>query len=124
MNSAPRAGSTGFLGDRAYDLIIIWSLVHHFDDETNRGLVRRAAGALRPGGVLAIGEAIRSRTPAKANQLTAFFDLYFSMTSESGTWTFEEMTSWQQAADLVPRRPIKLLMSPGVGIQAATRPPT
>jgi len=109
------------LGEDAYDLILAWSLVHHFDEATNRELVRRAARALRPGGVLAIGEAIRSRTPAKANQLTAFFDLYFSLTSEAGTWTFEEMASWQRDAGLVPRRPIRLLMSPGAGIQAATR---
>lgn len=118
-----RAGNalTDDLGESAYDLVIIWSLVHHFDDATNRELVRRAARALRPSGVLAIGEAIRSRTPAKANQLSAFFDLYFSLTSESGTWTFDEMASWQRDAGLVPRRPIKLLTAQGVGIQAATR---
>lgn len=118
-----RAGDalTDDLGERAYDLVIIWSLVHHFDDPTNRDLVRRAARALRPGGVLAIGEAIRASTPAKANQLTAFFDLYFSLTSQSGTWTFEEMASWQRDAGLVPRRPIRMRMSPGTGIQAATR---
>ena len=118
-----RAGDalTSDLGERAYDLVLIWSLVHHFDDATNRGLVARAARALRPGGVLAIGEAIRASTPAKANQLTAFFDMYFSMTSESGTWTFEEMASWQRDAGLMPRRPIRMLMSPGAGIQAATR---
>ena len=118
-----RAGNalTEDLGERAYDLVLIWSLVHHFDDETNRELVARAARALRPGGVLAIGDAIRSSTPARANQLTAFFDLYFSLTSESGIWTFEEMASWQKDAGLLPRRPIRMLMSPGAGIQAATR---
>jgi SAM-dependent methyltransferase len=117
----PGDALTDDLGERAYDLIIAWSLVHHFDDATNRDLVRRAARALRPGGVLAIGEAIRPKTPAKANQLAAFFDLYFAMTSEAGTWTFEEMASWQREAGLAPRPPIRLLTTQGVGIQAATR---
>ena len=112
---------TSDLGNGAYDLVLIWSLVHHFDDATNRELVARAARALRPGGVLAIGEAIRPSTPAKGNQLAAFFDMYFSLTSASGTWTFEELASWQRDAGLVPRRPIRMLMAPGAGIQAATR---
>jgi SAM-dependent methyltransferase len=49
-----RAGDalTDDLGDAAYDLIMAFSLVHHFDDPTNRLLVRRAARALRPGGYL------------------------------------------------------------------------
>jgi predicted O-methyltransferase YrrM len=118
-----RAGNalTDDLGTEAYDLILIWSLVHHFDKATNRELVMRAARALRPGGVLAIGEAIRSTTPAKTSQLTAFFDLYFSLTSEAGIWTFAEMASWQRDAGLVPRRPIRLVTAQGAGIQAATR---
>ena len=119
-----RAGDalTEDFGTDAYDLILIWSLVHHFDESTNRRLVRRTARALRPGGVLAIGEAIRAKTPAKANQLTAFFDLYFSLTSEAGVWTFDEMASWQRDAGLDPRRPIRLITAPGAGIQSATRP--
>lgn len=50
-----------------------------------------------------------------------FFDLYFSLTGESGIWTFEEMACCQKDAWLVPRRPIRMLMSPGAGIHAATR---
>jgi hypothetical protein len=46
-------------GVEVYDLVLIVQLVHHFDAEQNRDLVRRAARALRPGGCLAIVEAIR-----------------------------------------------------------------
>ena len=119
-----RAGDalTEELGVDAYDVVIMWSLVHHFDDATNRALVARIARSLRPGGVLVIGESIRPTSPAKAAQFNSFLDLYFAMTSEAGTWTFEEMADWQRAAGLVPRRPIKMLVAQGTGMQAATRP--
>jgi SAM-dependent methyltransferase len=121
-----RAGDalTDDLGSEAFDLVIMWSLVHHFDDATNRALVGRIARALRPGGVLVIGEAIRPGSPGKGGQFGSFFDLYFAMISESGTWTFEEMADWQRSAGLVPRRPIRMIVSQGVGMQAATRPIT
>jgi SAM-dependent methyltransferase len=52
-----RAGDalTDDLGTDAFDLILMLSLVHHFDDATNRSLVARAARALRPGALLLIG---------------------------------------------------------------------
>jgi len=118
-----RAGDalTDELGDAAYDLILVFSLVHHFDDATNRLLARRAARALRPGGYLVIGDALRPRSPGKGGQQGAFFDLYFALTSESGLWTFDEMRSWQVDAGLVPRRSISLVPGGGFGLQVAER---
>jgi SAM-dependent methyltransferase len=112
---------TDDLGQSAYDLILMFSLVHHFDDATNRMLVAKSARALRPGGTLVIGEALRPASPGKGGQMGAFFDLYFALTSRSGTWTFDEMRSWQSDAGLVPRKPIRLRFAPGVGLQVADR---
>ncbi|HUF06986.1 MAG TPA: methyltransferase [Candidatus Binatia bacterium] len=108
------------LGESAYDLILMFSLVHHFDDATNRRLVDRAARALRPGGRLVIGDVVRPDA-GRADQIGAFFELYFALTSESGLWKPEEMASWQAAAGLVPLKPIHLRMSRGVVLQAAER---
>src|SRR5262249_45325160 len=47
------------LGCAAYDLVLMAQLLHHFDDATNRALLRRAAGALRAGGLLVIVEPLR-----------------------------------------------------------------
>ena len=112
---------TDDLGEAAYDLILIFSLVHHFDDGTNRSLVSRAARALRPGGYLVIGDALRPSSPGKGGQQGAFFDLYFALTSESGLWTFDEMRSWQVAAGLTPRKSISLVPGGGFVLQVAER---
>jgi SAM-dependent methyltransferase len=109
------------LGEGTFDLILVVSLVHHFDDATNRLLARRAARALRPGGYFVIGDALRPRSPGKGGQQGAFFDLYFALTSESGLWTFDEMRSWQVEAGLVPRKSISLVPGGGFGLQVAER---
>ncbi|HSK93156.1 MAG TPA: class I SAM-dependent methyltransferase [Candidatus Angelobacter sp.] len=118
-----RAGDalTDDLGTEAYDAVFMASLVHHFDDASNRSLVRRAADALRPGGTLVIFDAIRL-DPWENDQVSAFFDLYFAMTSRAGLWTYEEMAEWQRAAGLRPRPPIRLPMSRANGLQVADKP--
>ncbi|MDQ6683322.1 MAG: methyltransferase domain-containing protein [Chloroflexota bacterium] len=118
-----RAGDalTDDLGEAAYDLIMMFSLVHHFDDATNRQLVRRAARALRPGGYLVIGDALRPSSPGRGGQQGAFFDLYFALTSQSGLWTFDEMRSWQKEAGLTPRKSMALVPGGGFGLQIAER---
>ena len=109
------------LGEAAYDLILIFSLVHHFDDATNRKLVSRAARALRPGGYLVIGDAERPSSPGKGGQQGAFFDLYFALTSRSGLWSLDEMRDWQKAAGLVLRKSVSLIPGGGFALQVAER---
>jgi SAM-dependent methyltransferase len=119
-----RAGDalTDDLGEDAYDLILMMSLVHHFSETTNRALVARAARALRPSGRMVILEALRP-PPGGRGQMGAFFDLYFGMTSESGTWTLAEMADWQRTAGLRPmRQPFLMRFSPEVGLAIAEKP--
>ena len=110
------------LGVEAFDVILIANLMHHFSEETNRELVRRAARALRPSGVLVVGEVIRPNRPGGGGQTGALTDLYFALTSKGGTWSFAELAAWQREAGLCPRRPIRLLRSPGGGLQVGIKP--
>ena len=97
-------------------------LVHHLSDDENRQLAARVSRALRPGGVYAILDEFRPRTPKDAGQIGALLEFYFALTSRSGTWSPEEMAEWQRQAGLKPRRAIRFRTVPGVGIQAATKP--
>ena len=109
------------LGEATADLIFISSLVHHFDDPTNRDLMKRIARALRPGGAVVVQELIRRDSPVEVGQMGALLDLYFAMTSESGTWSVSEMAEWQRQAGLRPRRPVFLRSMPGSAQQAAVK---
>jgi len=118
----PGDALTDNLGSEAYDLVLIAQLVHHFSEEQNRELAARVARALRPGGVYAVLDEFRPRTPKDAGQLGALLEFYFALTSQSGTWAVEEITDWQRDAGLKPRRTINFRTVPGVGIQAAEKP--
>ncbi|HEX5504707.1 MAG TPA: class I SAM-dependent methyltransferase, partial [Thermomicrobiales bacterium] len=111
------------LGDGIYDVVLIAALAHHFDEATNRDLVRRAARALRPGGYLVFYDSTRSERPGRVGQLAGLFALYVALTSEAGLWSYREMAGWQRDAGLRPRRPLRFLMQPGAGLQVAVKPP-
>lgn len=111
------------LGEGAFDLVFMFSLVHHFDEPTNRALISRAARAIRPGGVMVIGDVIRPDSAARASQMGTFFDLYFALTSRSGLWSFDEMQSWQRDAGLRPRKARRLPFAAEIGLQVADRTP-
>jgi SAM-dependent methyltransferase len=110
------------LGEEAWDVVLIAQVVHHFSDQQNRDLAGRVARALRPGGVYAIVDAFRPEHPGDAGQLPSLLEFYFALTSQSGTWTPEEMAGWQRHAGLEPKRAIRLRTVPGGGIQAAVKP--
>jgi 2-polyprenyl-3-methyl-5-hydroxy-6-metoxy-1,4-benzoquinol methylase len=118
-----RAGDvlTADLGTEEWDVILVANLVHHFDAAANRDLARRIARALRPGGVYVIQELYRPESPKQAGQIGALLDLYFALTSEAGTWSFEEMAGWQREAGLKPRKPVRFVTAPGNGQQTAVK---
>jgi SAM-dependent methyltransferase len=109
----PGNALTDDLGTDAWDLIYVSQLLHHFDEATNREFARRAARALRPGGAFVILDEIRPASPKTAGQVGALLDLYFALTSQSGTWSIDEMSRWQQDAGLVPAATVRLRTMPG-----------
>jgi SAM-dependent methyltransferase len=109
------------LGTEQWDVVYVSQLVHHFDEATNRQFVRRIARALKPRGVFVILELLRPSSPRDAGQAGALLDLYFALTSRSGTWSVEEMAGWQRDAGLVPRKPIHMRTIPGFAEVLATK---
>jgi SAM-dependent methyltransferase len=100
-------------GSEEWDVVFVSLLLHHFDEATNRDLLRRVARALRPGGVCVVLELVRPASPSEAGQVGALLDLYYALTSESGTWSIDAMTEWQREAGLTPQKPIRLRTAPG-----------
>jgi hypothetical protein len=63
--------------------------------------------------VVAVLELIRPDAPGETGQAGALLDLYFALTSQSGTWSIDEISGWQRDAGLAARRPIRLRTVPG-----------
>lgn len=113
---------TDEFGEEAFDLILVSNLLHHFDAPQSRAVIRRAAGALRPGGILVIQELFTPASGKKAGQVGALADLYFALTSASGTLSGSDLACWQKEAGLSPRRLVRFAMFPGAGQQNAVKP--
>ena len=114
------------IGVEAYDAVLIANLIHHFDADQNRRLAQKVARALRPGGVFVVMDAVRIVSPAEADRpnrrLGAVLDVYFALTSTSGTWSVEAVQEWQRAAGLRPLRPTWLQTMPGAALLSARQP--
>ena len=110
------------LGSSAFDVVLVFNLVHHFSSEQNESLVRRIAQALRPGGISVIGDMERKTGERDGDVIGATMGLYFALTSTSGTWPLATMRSWQRAAGLVPLPVRRVLEMPGFVLQIGRKP--
>jgi SAM-dependent methyltransferase len=119
-----RAGDalTEDLGESAWDIVYVSQLLHHFEEPANRTFCQRVARALRPGGVFVVLELIRPASPTDGGQTGALLDLYFAVTSQSGTWTVDEIAGWQREAGLTTKKPIRLRTAPGTVEVVAVKP--
>jgi 2-polyprenyl-3-methyl-5-hydroxy-6-metoxy-1,4-benzoquinol methylase len=104
------------LGAGRYDLVFLAAVVHHFDDATNRQLVKRVAQALRPGGIIAMWEPLRHDRAGKTRQLGGLMDLFFGLFSEAGTWSAAEIAGWCEDAGLQPRKPKRMWFGPDMAL--------
>jgi SAM-dependent methyltransferase len=97
-----------------YDGCLVVNLIHHLRRDDAERLVARLAGALVPGGALAIvdgfgGGAVR-RPPS---ELEALLTLHFRLTSAARLPTLEEATAWLRRAGLTPGAPRAIRRAPG-----------
>jgi predicted O-methyltransferase YrrM len=110
------------LGEGTYDFVFMSSVAHHLSREQNLEVARKVFRALSPGGVFILQDFERGKRPSPKNQMGALMDLYFALTSASGTWSLDEMRDWLRQAGFTPRRSVKFRTSPGmvqaVGVKA------
>jgi hypothetical protein len=92
--------------------MLIANVLRHFDEETNRGLLQRAAHSLRPGGVLIVLDVVRPIIASQSNQVEALLDFYFGAASGAGLWTLEQVRSWVADAGLQLMPPITMRLLP------------
>jgi 2-polyprenyl-3-methyl-5-hydroxy-6-metoxy-1,4-benzoquinol methylase len=110
------------LGEAAFDVVMLNNVAHHFTSAQNFELAKRVSRALAPGGIYSVGEFLRADAPGAGGVVAATMNLYFALTSASGTWSLEEITSWQREAGLKPLKPIQFPSLPGWAVSPATRP--
>jgi SAM-dependent methyltransferase len=117
----PGNALTEDFGREKWDLIFVAHLIHHFDRVANDALIHRAADALRPHGIIAVLDVLRSTSTQGVSPSGALLDLYFAVTSNSGTWSYHELADWIRNAGLTPSRAVHLRTAPGISVVTGTK---
>jgi hypothetical protein len=112
-----------FLADdigSGYDLVLVSQILHAYDEDRNRLLLRKVAGALVPGGTVVVQEFFLNESRA-APAPSAVFAINMLVNTEKGrTYTWDEVETWLAEAGFVRIR--RMLLSGPAGVLVAVRP--
>jgi len=80
------------------DVVSVFNLIHHLPEERDRELCRMARAALRPGGVLVIGDSARPEPGDELSPHGAVSSLLFYAWSHSRNFSPSEVRGWLEEA--------------------------
>jgi SAM-dependent methyltransferase len=80
------------------DVVSVFNLVHHLPEERDRELCRMALDALRPGGVLVVGDSERPDPGEPISQHGALSSLLFYAWSHGRNFNRREIAGWLEKA--------------------------
>ena len=78
-------------------MVSVFNLVHHLPEERDRELVRMARAALRPGGVLVVGDSEKP-VPGSPSEHGALSSLLFYAWSGGRNFEGREIAGWLEEA--------------------------
>ncbi len=105
---------TDEIGVGTYDFILLASVAHHFTDAENRMVAQKVYAALKPGGLYTIMEVLSPKKIKKdADMLGTLGDIFFSLSSTSGTWSLPQIKSWMKDAGLTFTKKSSFMFIPG-----------
>jgi SAM-dependent methyltransferase len=80
------------------DVVSVFNLIHHLPEERDRELCQMARAALRPGGVLVIGDSARAEPGAELSPHAAVSSVLFYAWSHSRNFAASEVSGWMREA--------------------------
>lgn len=105
-----------------HDVVFLFNVVHHLDEETNRNCLRRVYASLSPEGKLVVWESFREKQARqKKDQLGSLLGLYFGLTSRRQTYEFEQVAGWAREAGFKKIRREKLRTAPYAALLVASQ---
>lgn len=102
------------LGNEEFDAILMASVAHHFTEEENLFVAKKAFKALKPGGVFTVMEVLRrDKIQYNGDMLSALGDFFFALSSTSGIWSVNEINQWLKEAGFTLYKKTNFLTIPG-----------
>jgi len=117
MEGRVRVQEGDFLTDgfgRGYDVILLFNIIHGFSSEQNLNLIRKAATALNPNGMIVVAEQVASRSTGRAGKaVVRVLEMSYFQLLDGQIYTYAEITGWLEAAGFSRLRRINLFKAPG-----------
>ncbi|MGH3814889.1 MAG: methyltransferase [Pseudonocardiaceae bacterium] len=119
-----RAGDmfTADLPQAAYGMILLGNVCHLFSPNTNRALLQRLRPALRPGGTLAIVDALPSEDPEECRSLSLYAIGLRLRTSAGAVHPLDAYATWTRDAGYSEVRVSSLSRTPPLALLTCTAP--
>lgn len=106
-----------------YDAVLAVNVLHYFPPAECLKVVRKLAGALKPRGLLIIGEQLAGGMPGRTLEAYArMLSLNYLHALGGQIYSFGELTGWMTAAGLGVPKLIKLKRAAGIQLVVAARP--
>ena len=106
-----------FLADElpaGYDALLLFNILHGFTPEQNQALLKKAAGALAPGGRIAVLEQLAGAGGSRANRtINGLLAFSFFLTLGGQVYSVKDLDGWLQGAGFGHIRRYPLRMSGG-----------
>lgn len=107
---------------QGWDAVMIFNVLHNEPAEAGRDLVRRAAQALRPGGVLLVLDSEHREPTGDVSAVAGLNEVFFFLINGTAAWPEATMRGWMEQAGLPPVGTRRLLRAPAVllrGVKAS-----
>ncbi|MBV8688025.1 MAG: methyltransferase [Alphaproteobacteria bacterium] len=97
-----------------YDAVLVSNLIHYFGPEECQAIIKRAAGALAPGGMIVISDQVgSSNNRPLVDAFLHMMSLHYFIMTGSNAYAPGAIVSWLEAAGCKVVRKIKLRSAPG-----------
>jgi cyclopropane fatty-acyl-phospholipid synthase-like methyltransferase len=107
---------------QGYDSVLLFNLLHHFDLDTNKKLLNLAAGALNPGGRVAILEQVEGKVNGSAaNAFVRLIALQYYLFVDGRVYSAAEISQMLAKTGFSAPRFHSLTKAPGTSLALATK---
>ena len=105
-----------------YDAILLFNLIHHYDETQNIALLKRCADALKPGGQVAILDQIAGKLPGNvANAVIRLIALHYFLLADGRVYTHDDIQSWFQHTGFSDAQFYGMAKAPGTSLMVARK---
>ena len=106
----------------SYDAILLFNLIHHYDEAKNIELLQRCAAALKPGGQVAILDQIEGKLPGNvSNAVIRLIALHYFLLADGRVYAHDDILGWFQQTGFTDTKFHGMAKAPGTSLMVARK---